>query len=305
MQKVQEILAALEALDLSKYPYQETKDLIGSIGSAAAIKYFLHPGKVIMRAVPNHNGERFSKISRISYKPQDLNKTYQRASTPHNSMFYGSTISEKLKEGELDMERIMGLFEAIPLCRDVKSEGEQIITYSKWEIVKDIPLLAFIHNTSFPKDNSEAAEMRAYFQESLENLPPELSEKSRLVTAFLSNQFAKDITPHDYDYMISAIYTEMLIVNEHAGGVLYPSVRTGGDGFNVAIHPYYFDNGYLIPKVVGECTIYKRGLKTVLDNDTIAILEPGQIEFTLEPVKPEYHTGKDKIMRYLYPEIYM
>lgn len=304
MQKVQEILAALEALDLSKYPYQETKDLIGSIGPVAAIEYVLHPGKVIMRARPNKIGERFSKISEISYKPEQYNNTYQRASTPHNTMFYGSTVSEKLKPGELELMRIIGLFEAISLCRDVHSEGEQIMTYSRWRVVKDIPLMAIIHHTGFPVDNSEAAEMREYFTKRLSEQPQEVAEKSKIVTDFLSNQYAKEITPKDYDYLISAIYTEMLIVNGHAGGVLYPSVRTGGDGFNVAIHPYYLDNGYLIPEVVGECTIYKRGIETVVDNETIAILEPGQSEFTLEPVKPEDHTGKDKVMRYLYPEKY-
>ena len=304
MEKTHQILEILSALDRSKYPYQEVKNLIGSIGPVGAIITTLHQGKEIMRARPNYNGERFSKVGELSYKPAEFNKTYQRASTPYNTMFYGSTISENIKLGELDITRVIGLFEAIPLVRDPASSGEQVITYSKWRVVKDIPLLSIIHHKDFQRENSYAKEQRENFEKFLAQHPKEVGEKARLVTDFFANEYAEDITPNDYDYVISATYAEMTVVNGHAAGVFYPSVRTGGEGFNVAIHPSYLDNGYLVPKVAGECTLYKKEKNTIVDNETIAIILEGQNEFELKPVLPEYHIGRDKILRHLYPEDY-
>jgi hypothetical protein len=264
----------------------------------------LHPNKVILRARPNYDGERFKKVSDISYKPAEFNKTYQRASTPTNTMFYGSTVSENVKIGELDLTRVIGLFEAVPMMRDLESSGEQIITYSKWRVVKDIPLLSIIHHKDFQRDNSYAAQQREDFEKFLAKHPKEVGEKARLVTDFLANQYAKDITPHDYDYLISATYAEMTVMNGHGAGIFYPSVRTGGEGFNVAIHPYYLDNGYLIPEGVGECTIYKKKKQTIVDNETAALILDGQTEFEFKPVEADYHTGRDKILPHLYPENY-
>jgi hypothetical protein len=304
MENTLKIIKSLESLNFSKYPYQEVKDLIGSFGPIGAIIMTLHPGKVIMRARPNYDHERFNKVSQISYKPAEYNKTYQRASTPYNTMFYGSTIFENIKPGELNMTRVIGLFEAIPLMRDKEASGEQVITYSKWLVTKDIPLLSIIHHKDFQRENSYASEQRANFEGFLANHPKEVGDKARLVTDFLANQYAKDITTNDYDYLISAIYAEMTVVNGLAAGVFYPSVRTGGEGFNVAIHPHYIDNGYLIPEAVAECTIYKRGKNTIVDNETSAIIMEGQTEFELKPVLPEYHEGRENIQKKLYPGNY-
>ena len=304
LENTRKILHQLANLDLSKYPHQEIINLIGSIGPVAAIKTTLHQGKIILRARPNYNGEHFSSISQISYKPSEFNRKYQRASTPYNTMFYGSVISENINPGELDIMRVIGLFEAIPMMRDPESSGEQVITYSRWRVVKDIQLVSIIHHKNFQRDNSYAKEQRENFEKFLAQFPQKIGDKARLVTDFLANEYAKDITPNDYEYLISAIYAEMSVVNGHAAGVFYPSVRTGGEGFNIAIHPDSIDNQYMVPEFVGECTIYKKGKQTVVDNETAAIILNGQREFELKPVEQEFHEGRDNILRKLYPENY-
>lgn len=296
-------LKKLESFDLSKYPYKEIKELITEIRSTVGIIMTLHPGKTILRARPNYGGERFHKVGDIGYKPAKSNKTYQRASTPYNTMFYGSTVSETATEEELQMARIIGVFEAVPFIKDPESEGEQIITYSKWTVVKDIPLVSIIHHKDFKRENSYAKEQREYYERFLAEHPKHVSDKARLVNDFFANQFAKDLTPNDYDYMLSAIYTELATENGFAG-VFYPSVRTGGEGFNVAIHPSYIDNKYIVPEVVGECTMYKRGKNSIVDNDTIVELSEGQEEFEFQQVLPEFHFGRENILRELYPEKY-
>lgn len=303
MENTTKILKAIESIDLSTYPYQKIKDLIASIGNTGGIITTLHPGKIILRARPNYNGERFHKVGEIGYKPAEYNETYQRASTPYNTMFYGSAISDNVTEEELGIARIIGVFEAVPFIKNPESEGEQIITYSRWRVVKDIRLVSIVHHKDFKRKNSYAEEQRVNFEKFLAEHPKDIGDKARLVTNFFANQFAKELTPKDYDYMISAIYTELATENG-MGGVFYPSVRTGGEGFNVAIHPSYINNKYIVPEVIGECTLYKRGQNSFVDNDTIVELYAGQEEFEFGQVEPKYHSGRDYMLRQLYPEKY-
>ncbi len=304
MEDVKKLIAGLESLDLSKYPHSEVIKLLGNMGKVGAIRQTLHPGKVILRARPNKVGERFSKISEISYKPAKFNTTYQRASTPNNTMFYGSFVHENVKPGELSIGRAIGLFEVVPMMRDNTTSGEQVLTYSTWRVMKDIDLVSVVHHKHFPRNNSYAQEQRENFETFLSGHPKEVIEKTNLITEYLGNQFGKDITPNDYDYLISAIYTELVTNNGHAAGVFYPSVRTGGEGFNVAIHPYFVENRYLVPEAVGECVIYKREKETIVDNETVALILDGQEEFQLKPVIPELRIGKENALRKLYPEKY-
>jgi hypothetical protein len=298
---VKDKISALQALDLSTYPFEEVNQLLGSMGSVAAIDTRLHPGQTIMRVRPNFNSERFETTEQISYKPAYLNTLYQRASCPNTSVFYGSTVSEKLKDGELNLMRLIGLFEAVTMMRDRTSVGEQIITFSKWKVIKEIPLISIIHHKGFNRNNSAAEEQRINYENFLSSLSAEMAENSRLFTDYLSGEFAKSITPNDYDYFISAIYTHMVTYHGHAAGVLYPSVRTEGDGFNVAIHPHFLDNNYLIPTVVGECTIYKNGDQAFLDNETFALLTTGQTKFELKPVERKYHAGREFALNAIRP----
>lgn len=48
-----------------------------------------------------------------SFKPQQFNNIYQRASTPNRTMFYGSIIPEELDKGDLDNERVVVTTEAL------------------------------------------------------------------------------------------------------------------------------------------------------------------------------------------------
>lgn len=126
--------------------------------------------------------------------------------------------------------------------------------------------------------------------------------ESLMVSTFFANEFAKSFTPNDYDYLLSACSTET-VVEKNLAGVLYPSVRVEGAGFNVAIHPYYVDNCMEL-EAVGECTVYKRRRDAKVDNDMVALVLSGQKEFELKPVLPQYHLGREKIIPLLYPEYF-
>lgn len=304
MNKLMEILKILQSLNLSSYPIGDIKYLLNQFGEVGYIKMTLHSGKTIQRTRVNYNEERFRKISHISFKPAEFNTTFQRASTPNNTMFYGCIVSENPTPEELNLPRIIGLFETVPLMKDLNSEGEQLITVSKWKVIKDMEFVSVIHHEGFRRENSYAKEQRQFFSNFLKTIPHVLAEKSIKATNFLANEFAKEITPHDFDYLISAIFTEMLVNKGRFAGVIYPSVRTGGEGFNVAIHPYYVLKN-MEPLNVGEMRIYKRGAKTYIDNETGCQIWDLNSEFDLRTLPDELRINKEYILRELYPERFL
>ena len=89
-----------------------------------------------------------------------------------------------------------------------------------------------------------------------------------------------------------------MILSHGLDGVFYPSVRTQGQGFNVAIKPEIADS-HLELVVAGECSIYKYLDHTVIDNDTIVEVEPNQTNFVFNAVDPVYHAGETECLKQL------
>jgi hypothetical protein len=294
--EISQALAELVKLDLSTYPYKDAKRLISQLGRFGCIKVTLHEGKTIMRARPNFDGERFTSTSQLSYKPQSLNKTYQRASTPNKTMFYASTIPETIQAGELDNTRVIGAFEALPWLRDKTTKGYQKISYGQWRVKLDINLIAIVQHENFYNESSYTRELAEMFKK-YTNAYPDLKDETIAIADFFAKEFAKSDTSHDYDYLISATFSET-VVDKGLDGILYPSVRLGGKGFNIAINPEVADNSLELV-AAGECSIYKLFDNTVVDNETVVELNPNQTNFQFRPVAPQFHAGVDNCLKRL------
>ncbi len=291
----------LKTLPLSTYPVSEIKNNITEFGRFGIIVMTLHEGKSIIRARPNNNDETFKSIPELSYKPAKFNTTYKRASTPNTTMFYGCVVPENLAEGELDNARVTAIFEASRLYRQGIENGEEKITFSRWVVKKDIPLIAIVYHKDFINNSSHTNELHTAYQAFLKSNPKDITG-SNAITEYLASEFAKSETPHDYDYLISAQFTETILQKKFAG-VYYPSVRAEGKGFNVAIHPDFVENN-MMPVVAGECTLYKKAKHIVLDNDTITEINEGQKEFTFNPITdPQFHSGRDICYKILNGEL--
>jgi len=296
MKTIDNIIKELESLNLSTYPIERIKELITDFGHIGVIQLTLHPGKYIYRARLNKEGETFTKKSDLSYLPKDKNTVYKRGSTPNMTMFYGSIIPEEVNPGELTEVRVVGCFECIDFLRNTRLDGEQKLTFGKWIVTCDIPLIAIVYEESYINKSEYFREIYDGFQEFI-NHYPEHKDNTIKISEFLAKEFAKSQTENDYEYVISALFTER-IVEKGLAGVVYPSVRTEGDGYNVAIHPSFVDTCLRLV-AVGECTIYKKGGRTIVDNETVALLDEGQLEFSLNPVNAEYHMGKEKAIEEL------
>lgn len=287
--QINEVISALKGLDLSKYPIAEIERLIPFFGKVAIIEYNLHAGKTILRARPEDDQWPYTTRSANCYKPQQFNTTYQRASTPNQTMFYGSMIPEELEKRDLDSERLIVSREASPWLRDNNTCGVKRITYSKWEVTSDIKLIAILQHKEFYDASSLTRKVVNDFHQFIKD-HQDYEESSILVSDYMAHEFAKEGTSEDYNYLISAVYTNY-ILTKGFDGVMYPSVRVNGQGFNIAITPEASDHKLKLIGA-GECTMYKRFKETLIDNDTIAIIEDEHKPFHYQRIEAKYHTGE-------------
>lgn len=294
--KIQSTLTQLSQLDLSTYPYEKTKKLIRQLGRFCYILVTLHQGTTLMRARPNNNGERFFSKYDYTYKPQQLNNTFQRASTPNRTMFYASTIPSKIEHGELNNTRVIGALEALSWLHDKTTKGYQKVSFGRWSVTKDLNLIAIVQHEDFYKKSSYTRELVDSFKRFIK-LNPELKDETIAISNFFANEFAKEKIKGDFDYLISATFSET-IVDDGFDGILYPSVRVEGKGFNVAIRPEIVDTNLELC-VVGECSIYKYYDQIIIDNETGTKLKPNQTHFKLLPVEIRYHAGQEECLRFL------
>ena len=278
--QITNIIESLKKLDLSTYPKDEITSLLKQVGEICYIPVSFYRGKIVIRARPYLDGEqRFEKKKDYSFKPQEFNLKYQRASTPKQTMFYATAIPDNPQSGELYNLRVIGAVETIPMLRDTITSGYQKIAFGKWEVCKDIHLLAIIQKDKYVEASRYTKELSDYYQKFIETTPHDIKERSLEFTSFLADEFSKEEIRDDYDYMISAIFSELATQNG-LDGVFYPSVRMAGKGFNISITPEATKKLRLM--AAGECSIYKKKGQTEVGNDSSVELNGTEEEFKLK-----------------------
>jgi len=272
------VIQELKKLDLSTYPKEQIQSLFKSVGKVGYVAVTYHRNKEVMRARPNNGLPRFEKKAEYSFKPAELNKTYQRASTPEQTMFYATSIPENIEKGELDNMRVIGVTETVPMLRDLTKSGTEKISFGKWIVQEDLNLIAIVHKEDFYKESKYTRELVDAYDAFIQQTSKEIMDRSIAFTSYLADEFAKKTIYCDYDYMISALFTE-LVIRHGFDGVIYPSVRVDGKGFNIAITPEATKKLNLV--AAGECTIYKLKDHTIVGNDSVATLNGNEEEFKL------------------------
>jgi hypothetical protein len=265
MPEISEIIQQIKDLDLSGYPYFQIQELIRSLGTTSFFVFTLHKGKIITRA---REGGNYLNKNEISYPPVEKCKDCQRASIPNKTMFYGTIVQEKqpLKE-----TRMLAASESSSLLRNgIDSVGFKKITFGRWSVIKDINLIVIVdeHNFNEVSNNALLTELKNTF----DSIPgtEEQKEKYKLILSYFADEFSKEGIQKDYEYLVSALFSEIITTELGYDGVMYPSVQLGGQlGFNVAIKPEIVDNN-LILDIVAESTIYKKKDKSLLLVDKIS-----------------------------------
>lgn len=278
------LLKELDSLDLSTYPVDKINSLISQLRSFPARITEFHAGNVIYRVRPNEDGKSFTKISDLSYKPQQFNKSYQRASSPAKTMFYGSMVPEDNKQSEIDIGRVIAVAEGSKLFRrkDIK-EGQETVTFGMWRLQGTVAL-ATILNPEIEKNITPFAIERAKaFMEWLDQFP-ERREQGKAILKFYAEQFAKRVEwgEPDFHYLHSALLTEFF-QKKGLNGVLFPSGRVEGKGLNVAIAPDFVNSQMRLEGVM-ECVIAKKDNLIVSENAKIAWLNAGDETFNWKEI---------------------
>jgi hypothetical protein len=292
-----ETIEQLKKIDLCEYPIGQIDDLLSKIGGLCVMITNFHDTtdteypKKIERAVNNSNKEpEFNSVSRISFKPLEYNTNYLRASTPNNTMFYGSVISEiDLNFEETKNSRIVGAMEVSSLIRSSEIiEGWSRMTFGKWEVIEKISLVTIIDPTK-TYEKPYLNEMRDKYLIFLEQEPEYIREKTKKWLIFLSEEFSKYVdNGNNHKYLISSKFTELLLTNLKYDGVIYPSVQSDGYGLCVAIHPRAMKKLKLTE--VLQCKLLKKlnedGEGSILlENEKYCIVKNDADKFELQQIK--------------------
>ncbi|MDR2127382.1 MAG: hypothetical protein LBP63_11220 [Prevotellaceae bacterium] len=200
------VLDKINGIDLSYYPFAEVQELIRSLGKNSSLIFTLHYGKILTRARP---GRGYTQISELSYLPQDKNTKCQRASTPNKTMFYGTLV----QEGEsLDKARMIAASECSSLLRSVvDTKGIEKITYGRWSVLKDINLVVILDEEIYAESptNPLLTELKKAYSKFIGTVP-DIEDNVKQISNFFAKEFSKDDIKNDYDYFISAVFTEVI-----------------------------------------------------------------------------------------------
>lgn len=276
-------LNKLSRLDLQSYPLDQINKYINSIGKTVQIENTFEVGNNILRARPNSSfAEEFTTRSQLSYKPQKFNTTFQRASTPNQTMFYGSFKPEYLGKNDIDSPRLTACLEASDTFRNNRFIADEKITFSKWEVTKPIRTLTVLNPSSFNYEDSLLTYLNSELSEILKS-NPELATRTRLVNHFFSEQFANKNIRFDYDYLISALYTDM-VIKTGFDGIVYPSVKTDYKSYNVCLTKDVSDKNLKLV-AAGEGRILKVGYMSRIIPQKEILIEDDTTEFSYNDFK--------------------
>lgn len=291
------VIDQLKALDLSEFPIAELDRLLTNLGPLGIMLTDYHKtpenqySKEIERAVNNPKEvPEFNTVSRISYKPAKYNSNYLRASTPKNTMFYGSVISEEnFDKEEMKYPRIVGASEISSLMRNSDVvEGWSRMTLGNWEVIEKISLATIIDPT-IDYEHPYLNNLKNKYVGFLKEMPEDVRENTKKCLKFLSSEFSKYVSNgNNHEYLISAKFTEIFTKTSAYDGVVYPSVQSKGYGLCVAIHPRSMCKLKLIKvlqckltKTVGEDgeNIFQ------LSNEKNCLVEDGSKTFKLKKIE--------------------
>jgi hypothetical protein len=288
------IIKHLSSVELKKENFNRVKILINKLESFGSMLYFLNPGDSVHRARPHSENQIFRFPQELSYKPQALNNTFQRASTPNRTAFYGCLGLTKRSYGQTELARITGSVESISWIRDIETTGYQKVTFGKWIVKEKIELMTVLDGSLWQNSSCNFQKMIHDLDSQLD-LNPTLKSKTIEILKFFAGEFSKDKINSHEDYLLSAIFAEV-IMDSGAEGILYPSVRTFGEGLNVAIHPDVADEKLEL-QLIGECSIYKKREKLIIGFDKLITSDENKL-FNTEVLIPN-NPSQDECLRFI------
>ncbi len=279
---MKQIINDFKNLDLGNVSEKEVSDIFNRLTSLPVPITDYHKGKIIHRARIIKDNQTVKLNTELSYVPKKFNTSFQRASTPRQTMFYGAVVPQIQSDDEISNARIIGACEVSDFLRNSNCpDGKQKIVFGNWVVKETISLLSII-------DPAIETNKINFFKEITENYHKFLEqgnedkENTVLFQEYISAEFSKLDIKSQKDYLISALFTELVI--DQCDGVIYPSVRADYNGLCVSIKPEAVDNKMELISVL-ECLVVKKEGKVNIINLRFGEVASGETQFELKKIK--------------------
>ena len=237
------------------------------------VRFILYPGAGLIRQRVNKNGEEYTHISDLSYPPTYCLTGYGRANVPYQPMFYACSFPNDYYDNNVPPPRVVALQETSSFFRDKNKSGIERYTVSRWEVVKEIELVALPFLADYKMACNDIMNMKKEWTQALESTL--ISPDGKELIEYMANEIGQPFDNNVGYFKISNFVNYLLNINKKtkkADGIIYPSVPAAGSGFNVAIKPTVVDEKI---KFVGAslCHLLKRSDKSYISvmNETESI----------------------------------
>ncbi len=257
MGRISELLDSINTAD------ENTEELYGifrlvSDNDIPIIRYYLYPGAGLVRQRVNLSGTEFKDVSELGYPPLQCVKKYERANFPFQPMFYACSFPRGYND-ETHPPRVIALQETSSFFKDKTASGIERSTVSRWEVVKELELVALPFLADYTMPNNDILTIKNEWNNAIGD--DSVKQEGRELVEYMAKEIGKDFTSNVEYFKIANFVNYLLNVSEktkNVDGIIYPSVPAGGAGFNVAIRPSVVDEKI---KFVGAglCHLLKRG----------------------------------------------
>lgn len=217
-------------------------------------------GGIIMRVRINNNHQFFDDINELSYPPTDRSKL-MRASLPGHPMFYGS-ISSKTATPNGALPRITAIYETSEILKDPSFSGCQIVTISKWKVIKPIHVFALPISNNYKEYTFDAVNIQNWWNN---DFKPNIDVNNGLFSEYMGDLMAHEGTKSVYE--ITANLIDFVLTNDEIKyqGIVYPTRQLEGDGVNVAIKPSSVDSCCVLEHATTSILIKETPDATLID----------------------------------------
>lgn len=224
---------------------EEVEQIITSMhGTQLIPSLYLSSNQSIYRARVVNNVKDIVDSNSLSYLPPEKNKSYKRASTPANTMFYGVSSNEQWSSA-------YGC--CAETCDCFRNPSDKSVLYNvvigQWQTTKDLKLAQIINPNG--RNKSDVFNNDKEYRMIASSIGLESPDLTSLMT-FLNHEFTKIVDNNDdKGYWVSAILSQLLLRTGLFDGIIYESVQSSAPGTEnvhcVAISPSVVDK-YMIFK---------------------------------------------------------
>ena len=220
-------------------------------------------GVPIFRSRTHENADFYNNINDIGLTPEHFVRNFARCNRPLQSMFYAAE------------NRPTSFMELINYWSQNKNVGDKInVTIGLW--VTKAPMNLVIVTTPNPEKRKSAYDMHhgVAYDAWLNGVPRETQDFTNLFFDYLFEIFRKPANNAPLVYLITTAYTNLalLMTENTADGLSYPSVPFGGQGVNVVLRKSFAQNNL--------------DLRNAMWNElTIGLTNDGQFNFIETGVK--------------------